>query len=506
MKPRTHRPSRRPHRLTLSILSLTLLGTLSMPAFAADPVCVDTNGNPIAPAPSTDQGNEHGTDNATCDPMASAYGQHNNASGTRSNAFGNNNVAWNTDANAFGTSNQARGQGSSAFGYVNTAEAAFASAFGAANTATSTWTSAFGFNNNAGGPNHKQSASAFGANNMASGEASTAFGYGNTASALGSSAFGYINRATGNWSTAIGAGSVANAERSTAIGFQTVANESDVVSFGHAAGDLDVFGNAYGSDYNARLIHVADGINDTDAVNMRQLNAAIAGIPVIDLSPFAAAFGGGAAWGGGVFTAPSYTIQGVAYNNVGAALAAIDGWMTANAGGVQYDDPSHGTVTLDGAGGTQIKNVADGTDAMDAVNLGQMQAGEAATLTAANTYTDTKSAQTLASANAYTDQRFAAWNDTFSQYQQQVDRRFAQTDTRIDRIGAMGTAMTQMAVNAAMSNSPRGRIAIGVGSQGGQGAVSIGYGLRIGDRGPFSLGASFAHGESSVGGGFGIDL
>ena len=128
------------------------------------------------------------------------------------------------------------------------------------------------------------------------------------------------------------------------------------------------------------------------------------------------------------------------------------------------------------------------------------------TLTASKTYTDTAATQTLASAKSYTDAKFSAWNDTFTQYQQQVDKRFVQTDRRIDQIGAMGSAMTHMAVNAANGSSNKGRIAIGVGTQGSQGAVSIGYGKRIGDRGSFSLGASFASGESSVGGGFGFDL
>ena len=133
-------------------------------------------------------------------------------------------------------------------------------------------------------------------------------------------------------------------------------------------------------------------------------------------------------------------------------------------------------------------------------------AGDATTLSASKAYTDTTATQTLATAKSYTDQKFAAWTDTFTQYQQQVDKRFAQTDRRIDQIGAMGTAMTQMAVNAANGNSGKGRIAIGVGAQGSQGAVSIGYGKRIGDRGSFSLGASFSSGESSVGGGFGFVL
>ena len=133
-------------------------------------------------------------------------------------------------------------------------------------------------------------------------------------------------------------------------------------------------------------------------------------------------------------------------------------------------------------------------------------AGDAATLTTSKAYTDSTATQTLNSAKSYTDARLAAWNDTFTQYQQQVDRRFAQTDKRIDQIGAMGSAMTHMAVNATNGNSSKGRIAIGVGTQGSQGAVSIGYGKRIGDRGSFSLGASFSSGESSVGGGFGFDL
>ena len=176
----------------------------------------------------------------------------------------------------------------------------------------------------------------------------------------------------------------------------------------------------------------------------------------------------------------------------------------------------------------QIKNLAAGTDPTDAVNLHQLEqasvqlnagvqkkfeaaqdladAGDAATLAASKTYTDTTATQTLASAKAYTDARFAAWTDSFTQYRQQVDTRFAQTDRRIDQVGAMGSAMTHMAVNAANGDSAKGRLALGVGAQGGQGAVSVGYGKRIGDRGSFSFGASFASGESSVGGGFGFDL
>ena len=135
-----------------------------------------------------------------------------------------------------------------------------------------------------------------------------------------------------------------------------------------------------------------------------------------------------------------------------------------------------------------------------------MAAGDAATLTASKAYTNTTATQTLNSAKSYTDTRFDTWYDEFAQYQQQVDGRFRQTDKRIDTISAMGAAMTHMAVNASNGSGAKGRLALGVGTQGGQGAISIGYGKRIGDRASFSLGASFSGDERSAGAGFGFDL
>ena len=113
--------------------------------------------------------------------------------------------------------------------------------------------------------------------------------------------------------------------------------------------------------------------------------------------------------------------------------------------------------------------------------------------------------------SAYTDQRITeialgGWDDDFNALRMQVDDRFRQQDRRIDRMGAMGSAMTHMAVNAANGGSGKGRVAVGVGAQGGERAVSIGYGKRVGSRASFSLGASFSSGESTVGGGFGFDL
>jgi autotransporter adhesin len=163
-------------------------------------------------------------------------------------------------------------------------------------------------------------------------------------------------------------------------------------------------------------------------------------------------------------------------------------------------------MTLKGANGTTISNVADGVAATDAVNKGQMDAGDASTLQSSKTYTDTTATQTLTSANAYTDAKFASWDSSLGNFRSDVERRFSQQDRRIDRQGAMGSAMLNMAINAAGSQSPRGRIAVGAGFQSSEKALSIGYGKRIGTRGSFSLGGAFSGSEKSAGVGFGVDL
>ncbi|WP_297833409.1 YadA-like family protein [Thermomonas sp.] len=456
----------------LALLTLALLAALSLPAMAAEPGCINPDGTPKAG--STDQGQENaGGENATCDIYASAFGWQNNASGWDSNAFGEGNHASGYFSSAFGSGNNASGDNSSAFGYRNTASGNRSSAFGYSSTASGYYSSAFGFNN------------------TASLSYDSAFGAGNTASGGSSSAFGYSNVASGSHSSAFGSSSAARGDQSTALGYLAVANEDDVVSFGHATGDLDNSGNPYGSDRNVRLIHVAEGLNGWDAANVNQLNALVGWM------------GGGAAILGGAFTAPTFTIQGTDYHSVGAALAAIDGWMTVNSGGVQYDDPSHSSVTLDGASGTTIGNVADGVDAHDAANVGQMQAGDAATLASANSYTDTKSAQTLTAANTYTDQRFATWNDTFTQYKQQVDIRFAQTDRRIDRVGAMGSALSAAALNTAGLPGAN-RVGVGVGVQNGRSAMAIQYQHLVRPNASVSLGGSISGGESSIAAGAGF--
>jgi len=112
----------------------------------------------------------------------------------------------------------------------------------------------------------------------------------------------------------------------------------------------------------------------------------------------------------------------------------------------------------------------------------------------------------LHSAKAYTDQRFDALDDRFTELSGSVDQRFGEQGRRISQVGALSSAMVQMTANAANGSGPRGRIAIGAGFQGGERAISIGYGKRIGERASFTLGGAFSDGENSAGVGFGVDL
>ena len=590
--------------------------------------------------------NAFGQGNKALGQLASAFGAYNTARGSGSNVFGYQSVANGVLANAFGYRAAAAGSNSLAlsstydkdgnrYSYndmdldgdgINDAssEAAVAAgassvavgaavvalgdastAIGVDNRADGKESFAAGFGNNVAFPDgttmlpsgefstavgHRNSSagsgsSAIGFVNAASGRSSAAFGFFNTASAESSVAFGNANQALGWRSNAFGNESRAQADTSTAIGFRAVATEAGTVSFGHSIGDADVWGGAHTDEWNSRLVHVADGIADTDAVNLRQLNAMIGGIGGFDPSAIVDAFGGGAAWAGGVFTAPTYIIRGDSHSSVGAAFAAVDTQLgaladadaqtlvdanahadagdfltltaanaytddkVANAAGAALDDAkayadagdaatldaaqdyadAGDAATLDAANaytdgkvaeaaGAVLDEARDYADVGDAATLQSANAyadtretairtdmanGDAATLTASRSYTDTKSVQTLASANAYTDNKFAVWNDAFIQYQQQVDRRFVQTDARIDRSGAMQTAMAQMTASAAGIRTLN-RMAVGVGAQNGKTALSIGYQRAIGERAAFTIGGAFSGDERSAGVGYGF--
>ncbi|MEZ0472592.1 YadA-like family protein [Luteimonas salinilitoris] len=346
------------------------------------------------------------------------------------------------------------------------------------------------------------------------------------ADAVNAVAMGHHAQAWADRSLAIGEYAAAFTENSVALGAGSHADRDNVVSVGAAAEWRASDGTMHAA-VQRQIVNVAAGTQGHDAVNVAQLGQ------------FAPVLGGGATLVDGVLSLPTYGIQGQNYTDIGSAFTAIDSRLSSlqtaidgiepvpgpsgppgppgpqgpegppgpgGSGGIAYDDDGKSALTLEGEGGTRVRNVADGTAASDAVNKRQMDAGDAAALDSARDYADTASTRTLSSAKAYTDQRFTALNDDFLRLEQNVGRRLDQQDRRIDKIGAMSTAMMSMSINAANSRSPRGRIAVGAGWQGGESALSVGYSKAIGDRASFSLGGAFTSDESSAGIGIGFDL
>ncbi|MDP9581212.1 UNVERIFIED_ORG: autotransporter adhesin [Burkholderia contaminans] len=204
--------------------------------------------------------------------------------------------------------------GAVAIGEGATATGGFATAVGAGAYAGHLG-SAFGDAASASGT----SSSAFGEAANATGDAATAIGALASAGGAGAIALGAAANAQGKDSAALGAGARAQGESTVALGADSVADRDNTVSVGSAT-------------QHRQIVNVAAGTQDTDAVNVGQLK------------------------------------DSGLIGDDGKAIAAVT--YDRNADGT----PNYGAVTLgNGAGPTQLKNVADATDDHDALNLGQLK-------------------------------------------------------------------------------------------------------------------------------------
>ncbi|WP_112186613.1 ESPR-type extended signal peptide-containing protein [Ralstonia sp. GX3-BWBA] len=121
-----------------------------------------------------------------------------------------------------------------------------------------------------------------------------------------------------------------------------------------------------------------------------------------------------------------------------------------------------------------ITNVAEGTQATDAVNKAQLDR---------------------------VDNKVADVQQGLGNVQNQVN----QVDTKVNRVGAMSAAMSTMMASAAGLQTDN-RMAIGTGVYRGQAALAIGYQRKIGSRATVTIGGSTAGGSEynvGVGAGFG---
>lgn len=144
---------------------------------------------------------------------------------------------------------------------------------------------------------------------------------------------------------------VAGADGAVALGSYSIATEANTVSVGN-------------SSVKRRLVNLDRGISDHDATTIAQLNEALAGL------------GGGAGLDAlGNVVGPTYSVQGGKQNNVGDALAALDGAVVRSGSRVDslegqlratfQQSPSTradgvGQLNLAGAQGMVLSNLADG--------------------------------------------------------------------------------------------------------------------------------------------------
>jgi len=381
----------------------------------------------------------------------------------------------------------------------------------------------------------------------------------------------------------LGAGSVANRANTVSVG--SAGNERQITNVAAGTQDTDAVNVAQLNDITGDLSdleavavgydddskdtltlegldgttvsNVADGaigVGSRDAVNGGQLFGS--------LDSIATALGGGttvSATGGLIGT--NFMVQGGSYFNVGDALSAVDSALTSLDGRVStLENPTTATLAnprvesasaataVQGSSATvagtdtatagqatgvastsdatnsqgvsagsegpvavgqaavaerTVTNVAAGTQATDAANVGQVQAADAAAVASANTYTDSVATETLTSAKSYTDTQFKLLDDDFQNFRTETERRFLDQDRRIDRQGAMSSAMLNMATSTAGIRTEN-RVGVGVGFQGGERALSIGYQRALSDRATITIGGAFSGDEKSVGVGAGF--
>lgn len=107
-------------------------------------------------------------------------------------------------------------------------------------------------------------------------------------------------------------------------------------------------------------------------------------------------------------------------------------------------------------------------------------------------------------AKDYSDSHYESLKGSVDSLRQDMDDRFEMTDRRIDRIGAMGTAMSMMSSSMSAVRG-QNRIAAGLGGQGSEQALAVGYQHIVEDtNAAITVGGSFSGGESQIGVGFGF--
>ena len=279
-----------------------------------------------------------------------------------------------------------------------------------------------------------------------------------------------------------------------AIGQMASGTGTNTVAIGQQAGAHGTDAIAVGTLANASAdsaIAIGTGASATRCTNIAIGDSASAtGRSATATGSFSNASGDGSTADGynARATAQGATANG-AYSNASASNATANGYnaQATHTNSVALGANSRTTRANEvNIGNRVLGGVNDGVMPTDGVNVRQMKAGDAWTLAQANMYSDLGDQWVLNQANYYTDEKVKG------------------LAKRIDRMGAMNTAMAMMTSSAASIPS-KSKVAVGVGYTNGEPAVAVGYQrnwLTKKNRPmSFIVGASFARKERSVGAG-----
>lgn len=467
-------------------------------------------------------------------------------------------IASGTGATAVGASANATGSSSTALGIGSAATMDAATALGGAATASGARSLAAGFHATVSaddGVAVGSDAQTVATNGIAIGSGAQAGVPFSGVDATNAIAVGFRSAAMGAQSVALGAAAIAAGEHSVALGTDSFADRDSSVSVGN-----DIFG------LKRQITNVADGTDDADAATFGQVRQVLAA-STQQASAIASFLGGGSIVGtDGVVQPPEYLVQGRTYHDVGSALSTLDGAVSHALDGIQalQGQGGAGTVAIDGPagdhaasvpvgsegvavgsaatvtanGGTavgsdsvasaagsvaigqgsvadrantvsvgtvsntrQIANVGAGTHATDAANTGQVDQA----LATARSYADEGDRNTLDQARSYTDSKLGnvVSRGDFDNYRRQVSDQFQQVNKRLDQVGAMGTAMAQMAFST-QGVADENRVGFGAGVYGGRSAFAVGYSRQLTRHANVTFGGSVSGSESSAGVGVGM--
>ncbi len=315
------------------------------------------------------------------------------------------------------------------------------------------------------------------------------------AAGAGSIAIGSNAYTPGINGVAVGVQAYTSANDAVALGSGSVADKANTVSVGNdgtaSYTAYDSNGNAYTVQNQAntrRIVNMAAGQDDTDAVNVSQLRGALNAI------------GGGAAVNAdGSITAPTFVVGGTTVNTVSAAITNLDSRVTQNtaaiaslqggssASSTQSPVQSSGAVRL-AASQVGVSDSASTTDA-DAVHY-DSSAHDSITLSNAKLTGLTNANLSADSTDAVTGQQLYATNQQLSSTSQQVTS-LTQAVQNISTSGS--TAVATNTTSGAAAASGTQSVAVG------GGAVATGINATaIGDKANASADNSVAIGANSI--------